>query len=62
MISARGGESFTITGVNNSGEFTFEADAQAQDLKEENCSPIINDELWEPGKSSAKLLKVENAH
>ncbi len=56
-----GGESFTITGVNNSGEFTFEADAQAQDLKEENCSPIINDELWEPGKSSAKLLKVENA-
>ena len=39
-----GGERFTITGVNNSGEFTFEADAQAQDLKEENCPPIINDE------------------
>ena len=54
-----GGESFTITDVNNSMEFTFEA--QAQDLKEENCPPIINDELWEPGKSNAKLLKVENA-
>ena len=56
-----GGESFTITGVNNSMEFTFEADAQAQDLKEENCPPIISDDLWEPGKSNAKLLKVENA-
>ena len=56
-----GGESFTITGVNNNVEFTFEADAQAQDLKEANCPPIINDDLWEPGKSNAKLLKVENA-
>ena len=56
-----GGESFTITGVNNNVGFTFEADAQAQDLKEANCPPIINDDLWEPGKSNAKLLKVENA-
>ena len=56
-----GGDSFTITDVNNSMEFTFEADAQAQDLKEENCPPIISDDLWEPGKSNAKLLKVENA-
>ena len=51
------GESFTIEGVNGGEKFTFEADPQ--DLKTDN-SPIISEELWEPGKSSAKLLQVKN--
>lgn len=55
-----GGQSFTIPGVNNDNAFTFEADADRQDLKADT-SPIIGEELFEPGKSSAKLLKVVNA-
>ena len=51
------GESFTIEGVNGGEKFTFEA--APQDLKTNN-SPIINETLWEPGKSSAKLLQVKN--
>ena len=51
------GESFTIEGVNGGETFTFEADGQ--NLKEDG-TPIINETLWEPGKSSAKLLQVVN--
>ena len=48
---------FTITGVNNDKSFSFEA--PPQDLKRDE-NPVINEELWEPGKSSAKLLQVTN--
>ena len=51
------GDSFTIEGVNGGEKFTFEADPQ--DLKEDDTQ-IINETLWEPGKSSAKLLQVVN--
>ncbi len=48
---------FTIAGVNGGNPFKFET--EGQDLKTDK-NPIINDTLFEPGKSSAKLLKVEN--
>ena len=51
------GKSFTIEGVNGGNAFKFEADPQ--DLNTVD-SPIINETLWEPGKSNAKLLKVVN--
>ena len=51
------GKSFTIEGVNGGNAFKFEADPQ--DLNTVD-SPIINETLWEPGKSSAKLLQVKN--
>ena len=46
-----------IPGVNNGEPFQFEE--EGQNLKEDP-SPILNETLWEPGKSSAKLLKVQN--
>lgn len=52
------GKSFTIEGVNGGEKFTFEADPQ--DLKTDDDTPIISETLWEPGKSSAKLLQVKN--
>ena len=52
-----GGQSFTIAGVNGGQPITFSA--TAQDLKTDT-SPIIEETLWEPGISSAKLLRVEN--
>ena len=52
------GDSFTIEGVNGGEEFTFEA--APQDLKTDDDTPIISETLWEPGKSSAKLLQVVN--
>lgn len=55
-----GGQSFTVEGINDNNEFTFESDADRQDLKTDT-TPIINENFWEPGKTSAKLLKVENA-
>lgn len=43
----------------NTGEaFTFEKNGQ--DLKAQDAPPIINETLWEPGKTSAKLLTVRN--
>ncbi len=48
---------FTIAGVNNDESFSFEE--TPQNLKT-NAAPVINEELWEPGKSSAKLLQVAN--
>lgn len=53
-----GADGFTIEGVNGGDPFKFETDAQ--DLKVD-ASPIIDDTLFEPGKSNAKLLRVENA-
>lgn len=54
-----GGQSFAIEGVNGDEAFTFESDNACQDLKKDPSS-IIEETLWEPGQSSAKLLKVEN--
>ncbi|MCO7137276.1 hypothetical protein NIF40_07005 [[Clostridium] leptum] len=48
---------FTIEGVNGGNPFSFEE--EGQDLKKDP-NPILNETLWEPGKSSAKLLKVQN--
>lgn len=44
--------------INSGQDFTFETDGQ--DLKGEKVPPIINETLWEPGKTSAKLLTVQN--
>ena len=52
-----GGQTCTIPGVNNGQAFTFEA--IAQDLKTD-ATPIISEQIWEPGASSAKLLQVTN--
>lgn len=57
-LAADGADGFTIEGVNGGDPFKFETDAQ--DLKVD-ASPIIDDTLFEPGKSNAKLLRVENA-
>lgn len=43
--------------MNNGESFSFET--TPQDLKT-SADPVINEELWEPGKSSAKLLQVTN--
>ena len=51
------GMSVTIKGVNGGNPIQFEKDGQ--NLKEDN-TPIINDKLFEPGKSNAKLLQVTN--
>ena len=51
------GQTCTIPGVNNGQAFTFEA--IAQDLKTD-ATPIISEQIWEPGVSSAKLLQVTN--
>lgn len=57
-LAADGADGFTIEGVNGGDPFKFETDAQ--DLKVD-ASPIIDDTMFEPGKSNAKLLRVENA-
>ena len=44
---------YQIDGVNGGKAFYFATDGQS--LKDENCPPIIDEQLWEPGKSSAKL-------
>ena len=50
-----GDKTFTIENVNGGNPFTFEA--EPQNLKTDG-TPIISETLWEPGKSSAKLLQV----
>ena len=56
---AKSGENgFTIEGVNGGETFYFEE--KGQDLKTEK-DPIISEENWEPGVSSAKLLQVTNS-
>lgn len=56
-LAENGDSGFTITGVNNGEKFYFET--TGQDLKT-NTTPIINETLWEPSQSSAKLLQVTN--
>ena len=57
-LAEDGEGSFKIEGVNGGAEFAFETGGQ--NLKTDK-TPIINDTLFEPGDSNAKLLKVENA-
>ena len=57
-LAADSTDGFTIEGVNGDKAFAFEA--TPQNLKTDT-TPIINDTLFEPGRSNAKLLKVENA-
>lgn len=52
-----GGTTVTIEGVNGNRPITFSQ--KGADL-ENSEDPIIHDSLWEPGKSSAKLLEVTN--
>ena len=56
-VDAAGDKTVTIPGVNGGKEFKFEA--AGSDL-ETSKDPIINDTLWEPGKTNAKLLEVKN--
>lgn len=50
-----GGESYTI----NETVYSFEADENRQNLKEDN-EAVITEENWYPGQSSAKMFTVEN--
>ena len=54
-----GDKAYTIPGINNGEEIRFET--TGQDLKDPNCSEIISETLWEPGRSNAKLLEVKNS-
>ena len=56
-LAADGEGGFVIEGVNGGNPFKFET--EGQNLKTDK-TPIISEELFEPGKSNAKLLKVEN--
>lgn len=56
--TGNGGISVAIPGVNGGNKINFEQNGQ--DLKTDD-SPIINEELFEPGKSNAKLLQVRNS-
>lgn len=53
-----GGTGFKIDGINGGEEFGFSE--TGKNLKQVT-TPIINETLWEPGKSSAKLLRVQNS-
>ena len=57
-MSNTGSTGYQIPGVNGGKTFYFEA--AGQDLGE-NSAAIINENLWEPGQSNAKLLSVTNS-
>ncbi len=57
-MSNTGSTGYQISGVNGGNKFYFEA--AGQDLGE-NSAAIINENLWEPGQSNAKLLSVTNS-
>ena len=57
-MSNTGSTGYQISGVNGGNTFYFEA--AGQDLGE-NSAAIINENLWEPGQSNAKLLSVTNS-
>ena len=48
---------YNFDGINGGESFGFET---AGTTLTEESAPIINESLWEPGKSNAKLLTVEN--
>lgn len=56
-MSNTSGQSYEIKGINNGNKIYFET--TGQNLKDD-ANPIINESLWEPGKSNAKLLEVKN--
>ena len=58
-LAESGETGFAIEGVNGGEPFYFEENGQ--NLKAEDAGPIINEQNWEPGSSSAKLLQVTNA-
>ena len=49
------GTAYRIGGVNNGENFYFKATGQS--LKEKDCPPIIDDELWEPAKPTPSCWK-----
>ena len=51
-------DTYQFAGINNGQAFGFKGDGQ--DLKAENCPPILSEPRWEPGVSNAKLLTVSN--
>ena len=57
-LTDTGSTGFTVAGVNGGQPFYFATDGQ--DLNTDT-SPIINENNWEPGMTSAKLLTVSNA-
>ena len=57
-LTDTGSTGFTVDGVNGGQPFYFETDGQ--DLNTDP-SPIIYENNWEPGMTSAKLLTVSNA-
>lgn len=56
-VEATATPAYTIEGVNGGKAFGF---GEAADLEAEGTGPIISETLWEPGKTSAKLLTVTN--
>ncbi len=53
-----GGDEFRIEGIYGGQPFGFVPETQKKNL--ELDGPVFQEELWEPGKSSAKMLEVEN--
>lgn len=53
-----GGSGFQIEGINNGNSFGFVEETEKKDL--EIDGPVIEEELWEPGISSAKMIEVKN--
>ena len=51
-----GGPSYTVAGLNGGSPIGFSSDI----VDIEGTTPIISENLWEPGRSNAKLLTVEN--
>lgn len=49
---------YQFSGINEGKPFGFDME-NGQDLRED-AKPILDETLWEPGKSSAKLLEVRN--
>ena len=52
------GSGYAIEGLNGGAEFGFAADAT--EIADDGTTAIISEELWEPGKSNAKLVTVTN--
>ena len=53
-----GGSGFQIEGINNGNSFGFVEEMKKKDL--EIDGPVIEEDLWEPGISSAKMIEVKN--
>lgn len=60
MSNTAGSTGFTVNGVNGGQTFYFETVGQDLNTDSPTDSPIITESNWEPGMTSAKLLKVSN--